>query len=131
MLTNASSSRRARRPLLGRLRATAAAFTSTAVVIAGVQFAPLPGAGPSAAHAADYDLAHAASVRAAQCLLTTVQRKGGQDLRAVARAGLGGSDDVLLRNAADEYWADPPRLWAGCTWPRGPPSRRSGTPPPP
>ncbi|MGW0202959.1 hypothetical protein, partial [Nonomuraea sp. NPDC003201] len=106
MFTNASSSRRARRPLLGRLRATAAAFT--AVVIAGVQFAPLPGAGPAAAHAAEYDLAHAASVRAAQCLLTVVQRKGGQGLKAVARAGLGGTDDVLLRNAADDYWADPP-----------------------
>ncbi|MEV6039668.1 polymorphic toxin-type HINT domain-containing protein [Nonomuraea sp. NPDC052116] len=110
MLTNASSSRRARRPLLGRLRATAAAFTSTAVVIAGVQFVPLPGAGPAAAFAdaAEYDLAHAASVRAAQCLLTTAQRRGGQDMKAVARAGLGGTDDVLLRNAADEYWADPP-----------------------
>ncbi|MFF4615331.1 hypothetical protein [Nonomuraea jabiensis] len=75
-----------------------------------MQVAPLPGAGPAAASAdaAEYDLAHAASVRAAQCLLSTVQRKGGQDMKVVARAGLGGTDDVLLRNAADDYWADPP-----------------------
>ncbi|MEW1845838.1 hypothetical protein AB0392_48480, partial [Nonomuraea angiospora] len=71
---------------------------------------PLPGVRPAAAFAAaaEDDLTHAASVRAAQCLLTTAQRRGGQDLKAVARAGLGGTDDVLLRNAADDYWADPP-----------------------
>ncbi|MFB9626408.1 polymorphic toxin type 27 domain-containing protein [Nonomuraea helvata] len=96
--------------MLGRLRATAAALTSAAVVVSGAQLAPLPGIGPAAAFAdaAEYDLAHAASVRAAQCLLTTMQRKGGQGMKAVARAGLGGADDVLLRNAADDYWADPP-----------------------
>ncbi|MFG1966595.1 hypothetical protein [Nonomuraea sp. NPDC049028] len=114
MHTTTASSRRTRRPLLGRLRATAAALTSVGVVIAGVQFAPLPGAGPALAFAdaafadaAEYDLAHAASVRAAQCLLTAVQRKGGQDLKAVARAGLGGTDDVLLRNAAPDYETTP------------------------
>ncbi|NUW41247.1 hypothetical protein [Nonomuraea rhodomycinica] len=73
-----------------------------------MQLVPLAGVGPAAAQAAEYDLAHAASVRAAQCLLTTVQRKGGQAMKAVARAGLGGSDDVLLRNADDEHWSDPP-----------------------
>ncbi|MEV1245689.1 hypothetical protein ACIBO2_52800 [Nonomuraea sp. NPDC050022] len=114
MHTTTASSRRTRRPLLGRLRAAAAALTSVGVVIAGVQFAPLPGAGPALAFAdsafadaAEYDLAHAASVRAAQCLLTAVQRKGGQDLKAVARAGLGGTDDILLRNAAPDYETTP------------------------
>ena len=107
MHTKTTSSRRTR--FLGWLRATAAALTSAGVVIAGVQFAPLPGAGPAVAFAdaAEYDLAHAASVRAAQCLLTAVQRKGGQDLKAVARAGLGGTDDVLLRNAAPDYDTSP------------------------
>ncbi|MET7336753.1 hypothetical protein [Nonomuraea sp. NPDC005650] len=88
--------------LSGWLRATLASLT----VIAGAQVVPLPAAANAAV--AEYDLAHAASVRAAQCLLTVVQRKGGQDMKAVARAGLGGTDDVLLRNAADEYRADPP-----------------------
>ncbi|MCA2229362.1 hypothetical protein [Nonomuraea aurantiaca] len=96
--------------LLGRLRATTAALTSAGVVIAGAQVAPLPGTGPALAFAdaADDDLAHAASVRAAQCLLTAVQRKGGQDLKAVARTGLGGTDDILLRNAAPDYETNPP-----------------------
>ncbi|MFC4015364.1 polymorphic toxin type 27 domain-containing protein [Nonomuraea purpurea] len=110
MRTNASSSRRTRRPLLGRLRATTAAFASAVVVASGAQLAPVPGFGPTAAYADDppYDLARAADIRAAQCLLTVVQRKGSQDLKAVARAGLSGTDDVLLRNAAPDYWSDPP-----------------------
>ncbi|MEV4576222.1 hypothetical protein AB0K16_23535 [Nonomuraea jabiensis] len=107
MLTN-TSRRPLSGPLSGWLRAAAATLASIAVLSS--QVVPLPGVRPAAAFAdaAEYDLAHAASVRAAQCLLTTAQRKGGQALKAVARAGLGGADDVLLRNAADDYWADPP-----------------------
>ncbi|GAA3222927.1 polymorphic toxin-type HINT domain-containing protein [Nonomuraea helvata] len=92
------------------MRATTAAFASAAVVASGAQLTPVPGFGPTAAYADEppYDLARAADVRAAQCLLTVVQRKGGQDLKAVAREGLGGTDDVLLRNAAPDYWSDPP-----------------------
>lgn len=108
MLTN-TSGRPLSGPLSGWLRAAAATLAAI-TVLSATQVAPLPGGRPAAAFAdaAEYDLAHAASVRAAQCLLTTAQRKGGQALKAVARAGLGGADDVLLRNAADDYWADPP-----------------------
>ncbi|MFI7224835.1 polymorphic toxin type 27 domain-containing protein [Nonomuraea angiospora] len=97
-------------PLLWRLRATAAALTSAAVLVAGAQLLPLPGFRPAAAFAdtGEYDLAHAAKVRAAQCLLTVVQRKGGQDMKAVARAGLGGSDDELLQAADPDHWNDTP-----------------------
>ncbi|SDI87452.1 polymorphic toxin type 27 domain-containing protein [Nonomuraea jiangxiensis] len=101
-------------PLLGRLRAIAAALTCAAVVVGGAQIVPLPGIRPAAAFAdtgageGEYDLAHAAEVRAAQCLLTVVQRKGGQDLKAVARAGLVGTDTDLLRAANPEYWTEPP-----------------------
>ncbi|WP_433431503.1 polymorphic toxin-type HINT domain-containing protein [Nonomuraea sp. CA-141351] len=95
-------------PLLGRLRATAAALTSAAVFVSGAQFVPLPGIAPSAALAdTGDDLAHAADVRAALCLLNLVQRKGGQDLKNVARTGLGGSDDDLLKAAAPDYFDDP------------------------
>ncbi|WP_329086271.1 MULTISPECIES: polymorphic toxin type 27 domain-containing protein [unclassified Streptosporangium] len=97
---------------LGRLRATAAALTSAAVIVSGAQFVPLPGTGPAAAFAdagtAEYDLAHAVEVREALCLLTVVQRKGGQDLKAVARGGLGGTDADLLRAAAPDYWEGTP-----------------------
>ncbi|MFG1705306.1 polymorphic toxin type 27 domain-containing protein [Nonomuraea sp. M3C6] len=70
----------------------------------------MPGISPAAASAdaGDYDLGHAAEVRAALCLLTVMQRKGGQDLKAVARTGLGGADADLLQAAAPDYWADPP-----------------------
>ncbi|NUW33970.1 hypothetical protein HTZ77_21405 [Nonomuraea sp. SMC257] len=111
MLTEASSPRRTRRSLSGRLRAGAAALTSATLLFSGAQLLPLPVHSAAAAaydlRFADGDLGHAADVRAAQCLLTVMQRRGGQDLKSVARAGLAGDDATLLREAARDYWSDP------------------------
>ncbi|SPL88501.1 secreted protein [[Actinomadura] parvosata subsp. kistnae] len=78
--------------------------------------APLPGERPAAAYASSgyesgsgsgYDLDRAADVRAAQCLLAVVQRKGGQALKSVARSGLKGTEEELLQAADPEYWSTP------------------------
>ncbi|MEV1176824.1 hypothetical protein AB0J09_51390, partial [Nonomuraea sp. NPDC049784] len=102
--------RRARRRLLGRLLTTTAAVTSAAVLVSSAQLTPLPALGATAAvaDAADYDLDHAADVRAAQCLLSVMQRKGGQELKAVARTGLRGTDTELLQAADPDYWEGTP-----------------------
>ncbi|WP_344496422.1 hypothetical protein, partial [Nonomuraea monospora] len=100
-------------PLSGRLRATAAAITSVALLATLAQVVPVPGIQPAAAIAetadGEYDLGRAADVRAAQCLLTVAQRKGGQDMKAVARAGLAGDDAALLQAAARDYWTSDPK----------------------
>ncbi|MFK0222002.1 polymorphic toxin-type HINT domain-containing protein [Streptomyces vinaceus] len=82
--------------------AAAVTFTSS-----GVQS---PGGLRSAAAAepAPYDLDAAQKVREAQCLLGNVLRKGGTEMKAVARTGLRGSEPDLLAAAARNYWDDTP-----------------------
>ncbi|MEW2522275.1 hypothetical protein [Actinacidiphila alni] len=89
------------------LSATAVA-TATAVLLAGSATMAAANTAPVATDTpGDYDLDAAAKIRAAQCLMTTMQRKGGQNLKSVARTGLNGSDADLLAAADPEYFKDP------------------------
>ncbi|WP_198359402.1 nucleic acid/nucleotide deaminase domain-containing protein [Streptomyces fildesensis] len=104
MRTNAPPFPRLPRRLLGRLLTTTALATVAAVTFTGGQLQPLASADavPAGAtlDAPAFDAAKAAQIRAAQCRLTLAQRKGGQELKGVARAGLNGNESELL-NAAD------------------------------
>ncbi|MEU9097259.1 polymorphic toxin type 27 domain-containing protein [Streptomyces sp. NPDC048361] len=55
-----------------------------------------------------YDLNAAAQVRADQCRLGFILSKGGAEMKAVARAGLHGSDADLHAAAAPNYWDGTP-----------------------
>ncbi|SFF67653.1 hypothetical protein SAMN05216251_1241, partial [Actinacidiphila alni] len=88
------------------LSATAVA-TATAVLMAGSATVAAANTAPVATDTTgDYDLDAAAKIRAAQCTLTTVQRKGGQALKAVARTGFNGSDADLLAAADTDFSHD-------------------------
>ncbi|MHC6626188.1 polymorphic toxin-type HINT domain-containing protein [Streptomyces globosus] len=70
---------------------------------------PPDGLRPAAAAApAPYDLEAAQKIREAQCLLGNVLRKGGTEMKAVARAGLKGTEPELLAAAARNYWDGTP-----------------------
>ncbi|MFB7577703.1 polymorphic toxin-type HINT domain-containing protein [Streptomyces hydrogenans] len=64
--------------------------------------ADVPGAGT-------YDLAAAARVRADQCLLNLTSRRGGQEMKALSRKGLNGTEAELHAAAVTEGW------WNGTT----------------
>ncbi|MFE5797306.1 polymorphic toxin-type HINT domain-containing protein [Streptomyces sp. NPDC056503] len=99
--------------------------TATAVALATAQLPAGPdplNASPAAA-AADpvpYDPGLAEKLREDQCRLNYVMRKGGQEMKAVARGGLGGTEAELHAAANDEYWKATPlataftkdRAWA-------------------
>ncbi|WP_285390867.1 polymorphic toxin-type HINT domain-containing protein [Streptomyces sp. RKAG337] len=105
MRTNAPPFPRLPRRLLGRLITTTALATVAAVTFTGGQLQPLARTAPvgAAEDAPAFNAAHAAEVRAAQCTLNLVQRKGGQELKNVARGGLKGTDEELLQAARTDY----------------------------
>ncbi|MFJ3229869.1 hypothetical protein [Streptomyces sp. NPDC086787] len=99
-----------RRTRWTRLAAATAVATATAVLMAGSGAPALPRTAPVSATddaPGGFDLDAAAKLRAAQCLMTTMQRKGGQALKSVARTGLSGTDAQLLTAADREYFKDP------------------------
>lgn len=101
--------RRLRRRLLASLATGTTLALSLTLSGSGVH--PQPGDRAAPVIAADtsegYDLDAAAELRAAQCRLNLFQRKGGQQAKAVARAGLNGTPAQLLTAANKEYWLDP------------------------
>lgn len=110
MRTNAPPPRRRRTGAWTRFLTTTAVATAAAVTFtgSGVQppAEPLTSAVPAAA--SEYDLDAAKKVRDAQCLLGTVLRKGGTEMKSVARAGLNGTEAELLAAAAPNYWDGTP-----------------------
>ncbi|MFG3405722.1 hypothetical protein [Streptomyces sp. NPDC048142] len=54
------------------------------------------------------DLPQAERVREAQCLLGTAFRKGGAEMKKVARDGIAGTDAELLAAADQKYWQTTP-----------------------
>lgn len=95
-----------------RFLATTTLAISVAVAVSGSGVQPLPRVATAAtsvdAPAGTYDLEAAAQVRADQCRLDFVLRKGGSQMKAVARAGLHGTDADLHTAAADDYWTATP-----------------------
>ncbi|MFK4109375.1 virulence factor [Streptomyces sp. NPDC002176] len=110
MRTNAPPFPRLPRRALGRLLASTTLVTVAALTITGSQLQPLARTLPVSAteDTPGYDLDAAAKTRAAQCLLNLMQRKGGQEMKSVARRGLNGSDAELLQAANPAYYEDPP-----------------------
>ncbi|WP_309049903.1 hypothetical protein [Streptomyces sp.] len=53
-----------------------------------------------------FDFEAAARIRAEQCLLNLTLRRGGQELKAVSRGGLNGTEDELHAAAVTEGWWD-------------------------
>ncbi|MFG2145849.1 polymorphic toxin type 27 domain-containing protein [Streptomyces sp. NPDC048696] len=82
-----------------------------AVTVSGSGVQPFP-ATRSAAASSDgpdqFDLNAAAQVREDQCRLGFVLRKGGAEMKAVARAGLHGTDAELHTAAAPNFWDHTP-----------------------
>ncbi|MFF4157442.1 polymorphic toxin-type HINT domain-containing protein [Streptomyces sp. NPDC001678] len=79
--------------------------------MAGSELQPLNRARPVAAadeSSGGYDLSNAAQVREDQCRLDYVLRKGGANMKAVARAGLAGSEAELHTAANPQYWQTTP-----------------------
>ncbi|MFJ6794287.1 hypothetical protein [Streptomyces sp. NPDC091268] len=93
-----------------RFLTTTAVATAAAVTFSGSGLQPpadsLDSARPAAASELDLDAAK--KVRDAQCLLGNVLRKGGTEMKAVARAGLNGTNEQLLAAAAPNYWETTP-----------------------
>ncbi|MEU3771633.1 polymorphic toxin-type HINT domain-containing protein [Streptomyces sp. NPDC032472] len=90
---------------------TTAMATAAAVTFTGSGLQPSAGAMHAAAladEATPFDPAAAQKVREAQCLLGNVLRKGGSEMKAVARTGLNGTDSELLAAAARNYWETTP-----------------------
>ncbi|WP_329462967.1 hypothetical protein [Streptomyces sp. NBC_01431] len=100
----------ARRRHLGswsKLLASTALATSVAITVTGSGVQPLAGAQNIAAAdepPAGYDLDAAAKVRQDQCRLDFVLRKGGDEMKSVARGGLNGTDAELATAADPQYW---------------------------
>ncbi|MET7620165.1 hypothetical protein [Streptomyces sp. NPDC005408] len=109
MRTNAPPRRHRALGRVSRLLTTTALTTALAVTITGNQLPQLPQQMELAAAAdepAGFDLAGAAKTRAEQCLLNLMLRKGGQDLKAVSRKGLNGTEAELHEAANSELWYD-------------------------
>ncbi|MFF1477326.1 polymorphic toxin type 27 domain-containing protein [Streptomyces sp. NPDC058301] len=82
-----------------------------AVTVSGSGVQPLPATNSAAASSDGPDpaeLAMAASVREDQCRLGFALRKGGIAMKAVARAGLHGTDAELRAAAAPNFWDQTP-----------------------
>ncbi|MEU9153305.1 Hint domain-containing protein [Streptomyces sp. NPDC048417] len=114
MRTNAPPARsRARRryPLLGRLLSSTAVLCSVALLASTAQPTGLTRDLPAAATGTDpatgYDLDQAVKIRDAQCLMNIMQRRGGQEMKAVARTSLAGTDADLLAAGDPEYYKTP------------------------
>lgn len=109
MRKNATAPRRRRFGTWTRFLTTTAVATAAAVTFTGSGLPPLGGPGSAAAaEPAPYDLEAAQKVREAQCLLGNVLRKGGAEMKAVARTGLKGTESELLAAAAPNYWDETP-----------------------
>lgn len=92
-----------------RFLTTTAVATAAAVTFSGSGVQPPAGLRPAAVtEPAPYDLDAAQKVREAQCLLGNVLRKGGTEMKAVARKGLKGTESELLTAAASNYWDGTP-----------------------
>ncbi|MEU0369966.1 hypothetical protein ABZ070_06815 [Streptomyces sp. NPDC006283] len=94
-----------------RLITSTALTTALAVTLTGNQLpAPAPAPQLDTAAASDepsaFDLEAAATTRAEQCLLNLMLRKGGQELKSVARGGLNGTEAELHAAAESDYWYD-------------------------
>ncbi|MET9428747.1 hypothetical protein [Streptomyces sp. NPDC003036] len=92
-----------------RLFSLTALATALAVAVTGNQLPPVQQHQMETVAEAEptgYDLDAAATMRAEQCLLNLMLRKGGQELKAVARTGLNGTEAELHTAAESEYWYD-------------------------
>ncbi|MFG2457849.1 Hint domain-containing protein [Streptomyces sp. NPDC048523] len=114
MRTNAPPAQsRARRghPLLKRFLSTTAVVCSVALLGSTAQPAAPTPTRPAAATGVDpatgYDFDQAVKIRDAQCLMNIMQRRGGQEMKAVARTGLAGTDADLLTAGDPEYYKTP------------------------
>lgn len=109
MRKNAQPSGRRRFGTWTRFLTTTAVATAAAVTFTSSGVQPLAGLRPAAAaEPAPYDLDAAQKIREAQCLLGNVLRKGGAEMKAVARKGLKGTESELLTAAASNYWDGTP-----------------------
>ncbi|MFG2980792.1 polymorphic toxin-type HINT domain-containing protein [Streptomyces sp. NPDC048258] len=109
MRTNAQPPRRRRFGNWTSFLTTTAVATAAAVTLTGSGVQPLDGLrSAAAAEPAPYDLEAAQKVREAQCLLGNVLRKGGAEMKSVARKGLKGTEPELLAAAARNYWDGTP-----------------------
>lgn len=94
---------------LTRLLSATALATALAVAVTGNQLPPVAQDLARTDLAADtevpaFDPDAQARMREEQCLLDFALRKGGQELKAVARAGLNGTEADLHKNADSAYW---------------------------
>ncbi|MFG3284808.1 hypothetical protein [Streptomyces sp. NPDC048111] len=94
-----------------KLLASTALATALATTVSGSGLQP-PFTARDTAAAVDvppgFDLDAAAKVRQDQCRLDFVLRKGGGGMKAVARAGLNGTDAELATAANPQYWETTP-----------------------
>ncbi|WP_328668182.1 hypothetical protein OG905_13325 [Streptomyces sp. NBC_00322] len=119
MSSNAHLPRRRRVGRWSGLLAATALATSLAVTVSGSGLQTPPAAidflNAAATGTADvpeeFNLEEAAKVRQDQCRLNYILRKGGAEMKAVARGGLAGTDEQLHAAAASNYW-DPTPLSA-------------------
>ncbi|MFE6101678.1 hypothetical protein ACFVQ4_17120 [Streptomyces laurentii] len=99
--------RRRFRGLPGLLTTTALTTALTTLAAGSSLAAPPPEPTVAAtASATSADLEAAAETRAEQCLLNLMLRKGGQELKAVSRTGLNGTEADLHTAAESDYWYD-------------------------
>ncbi|MGW4689928.1 polymorphic toxin-type HINT domain-containing protein [Streptomyces sp. NPDC004244] len=110
MRKNAQPPRRRRFGNWTRFLTTTAVATAAAVTFtsSGVQPIDALRAAATADEPVPFDLEAAQKVREAQCLLGNVLRKGGGEMKAVARTGLNGTEPELLAAAARNYWDGTP-----------------------
>ncbi|MBT2466504.1 virulence factor [Streptomyces sp. ISL-66] len=109
MRKNATAPRRRRFGNWTSFLTTTAVATAAAVTFTGSGVQPLDGLrSAAAAEPAPYDLEAAQKVREAQCLLGNVLRKGGAEMKAVARTGMKGTEAELLATGARNYWDGTP-----------------------
>ncbi|TQK51785.1 intein [Streptomyces sp. SLBN-118] len=116
MSSNAHPPRRRRVGRWSRLLAATALATSLAVTVSGSGLQTPPAdtdfLNAAATDAQDvpegFNLEEAAKVRQDQCRLNYILRKGGAEMKAIARGGLAGTDEELHAAAASDYWDPTP-----------------------
>ncbi|PJN00422.1 hypothetical protein CG740_24865 [Streptomyces sp. CB01201] len=112
MRTHAPGARRRRH--LGnwsKLLASTALATALATTVSGSGLQPplaIQNAAAVTGPPAGFDLDAAAKVRQDQCRLDFVLRKGGAEMKSVARTGLSGTDAELATAANPQYWEGTP-----------------------
>ncbi len=92
----------------GRLRSVALGLAIAAAVTVGTGPQPVFAAAHAATQAAGYDDGTEQQLRADQCLLSNVLRKGGPAMKQVASAGLDGDAAHVHAAAEDDYWDTTP-----------------------